>query len=82
MAVKARARRTEIQQMKDDVLKGEIAAMRTKLFDLHSQLVTAKVENTSEITMVRKDIARLLTERRRRQMAKAASKPALKPAKK
>ena len=71
MAQKSRTRKTEIRQMKDDVLKGEIDAVRAKLFDLKTQLVTAKVENTASVRETRKDIARLLTERRARQLAKA-----------
>ncbi|MGE0724840.1 MAG: 50S ribosomal protein L29 [Alphaproteobacteria bacterium] len=70
MAQKSRTRKTEIRQMKDDVLKGEIEAVRTKLFDLRTQLVTAKVENTASVRETRRDIARLLTERRARQLAK------------
>jgi len=74
MAQKAKTRRKDIRGMKAEVLKGEIAEVRGALFDLKSQLVTAKVENTASIRETRRDVARLLTERRARQIAAAAKR--------
>jgi large subunit ribosomal protein L29 len=74
MSQKEKTRKNEIRGMKDEVLKGEIEAVRMKLFDLKTQLVTAKVENTASVRETRRDVARLLTERRARQLAKAKKK--------
>jgi large subunit ribosomal protein L29 len=62
----------EVRKMKDDELKQEIARVRNDLFDLRSQTVTEKVEDTSKFGKLRKDIARLLGEQRRRQPASVA----------
>jgi large subunit ribosomal protein L16 len=57
----------EVRKMKDDELKQELAKVRNDLFDLRSQTVTEKVEDTSRFAKLRKDIARMLGEQRRRQ---------------
>ena len=50
----------------------EVTKLRNDLYDLRSQAVTEKVEDTSKFGKLRKDIARLLTEQRTRQLAKKA----------
>lgn len=65
----------EVRKMKDEELKTELGRLRTKLFDLRSQAVTEKVENTAQFVELRKDVARLLTERNARRH-KANPKPA------
>lgn len=62
----------EVKKMKNEELKAELGRLRTKLFDLRSQTVTEKVENTAQFGVLRKDIARLLTERNARRLAKKA----------
>ena len=64
----------EVKKMNDEQIKGEVAALRTKLFDLRSQTVTDKVSDTSQFTKLRKDLARMLTKRRARQIAVASKK--------
>ena len=64
----------EVKKLNDEQIKGEVGAIRTKLFDLRSQTVTDKVSDTSQFFKLRKDLARMLTERRARQIAKAAKK--------
>ena len=59
----------EVRKMKDDELKQELARVRNDLFDLRSQTVTEKVEDTSKFGKLRKDIARMLGEQRRRAVA-------------
>lgn len=59
--------------MKDEEVGGELKRLRAKLFGLRGQTVTEKVEDNSQFKKVRKDIARLLTERSARRRA-AASK--------
>jgi len=61
----------EVHKMGDPELALELKKLRTDLFDLRSQVVTQKVEDTSKFGKLRKDIARLLTEQTRRARAKA-----------
>lgn len=66
----------EVRKMRDDEIVNELARLRNHLFDLRSQTVTAKVEDTSQFGKVRKDIARLLTEQTARRIKNAPAKPA------
>ncbi len=61
----------EVKAMRDEEIRLELAKLRNDLYDLRSQTVTEKVEDTSKFGKVRKDIARLLTEQRKRLLAKA-----------
>jgi large subunit ribosomal protein L29 len=61
----------EVHAMGDSEVAVELKNLRTKLFDLRSQAVTQKVEDTSQFLKIRRDIARLLTEQTRRRTAKA-----------
>ncbi|VAX41291.1 hypothetical protein MNBD_PLANCTO03-2365 [hydrothermal vent metagenome] len=61
----------EIKKMRDEEIGIELKKVREKLFTLRSQTVTEKVEDTSQLKKLRKDVARLLTERHARQLAKA-----------
>jgi large subunit ribosomal protein L29 len=54
---------SDVRQMDNDKIQAEIARLSGKLYDLRSQTVTEKVEDVSQFGKVRKDIARLLTER-------------------
>lgn len=51
----------EIRSMKTDELHDELERLRRHMFDLRSQAVTEKLEDPTQITKARKDIARLLT---------------------
>jgi large subunit ribosomal protein L29 len=62
----------EVHKMSIEELGVEVAKLRNDLYDLRSQAVTEKVEDTSKFGKLRKDIARLLTEQRVRQTAKKA----------
>lgn len=66
----------EARKLKDEEIKAELGRLRTKLFDLRSQTVTEKVENTAQFAELRKDVARLMTERNARRLAKDAPKKA------
>ncbi len=61
---------TELKKMSDEDLAVEVQQLRRRLFDLRCQLVTEKIQNTSQFPNVRKDIARLLTEQNSRNRAK------------
>ncbi|MDG2200206.1 MAG: 50S ribosomal protein L29 [Phycisphaerales bacterium] len=60
----------EVKKMSDEDLAVEVQQLRRRLFDLRCQLVTEKIQNTSQFPNVRKDIARLLTEQSSRNRAK------------
>ena len=59
----------EVQQLNDDELKVELDRLRRHLFDLRSQAVTEKLENPAMITKARRDVARILTVQRQRELA-------------
>ncbi len=51
----------EIRAMKTDELHSELDRIRRHLFDLRSQAVTEKLEDPTQLTKTRREIARLLT---------------------
>ncbi len=63
----------EVRKLRDDEIKAELDRLRTKLYDLRSQTVTDKVADSSQFGKIKGDIARLLTEKRARQMAAPGS---------
>lgn len=60
----------ESHKLTDEEISVELRRISRKMFDLRSQTVTEKVEDVSQFTKMRRDIARLLTERRAREIAK------------
>jgi large subunit ribosomal protein L29 len=52
---------SETHHLKDDELVERIRQTREEQFALRLQHATGELENTSRITAVRKDVARLLT---------------------
>ena len=58
----------EIREKETDHLKHELEEKRKHLFDLHSQAVTEKLEDPSQLRKTRKDIARMITTLRQREM--------------
>lgn len=64
----------EIRDKSDGDLKAELAERRKHLFDLRSQAVTEKLEDPTQLGKTRKDIARILTVMKQRQIAAAAAK--------
>ncbi|MGE3108221.1 MAG: 50S ribosomal protein L29 [Phycisphaerales bacterium] len=62
----------EVRKLTDGEIAVELKRLREKLYGLRVQAVTEKIEDVSKFRKVRKDIARVLTERnRRREPAKA-----------
>ena len=59
----------EIREHSDDQLRTELEAMERRLFDLRTQAVTEKVSATSELGRARRDVARIKTVLRERQVA-------------
>ena len=58
----------EVHNMSDEELTVEEEQLRRRLYDLKAQAVTEKLENPRELGNLRRDIARLLTEGRQRQL--------------
>jgi len=59
---------SEIRELTDEELHNELERLRRHLFDVRSQAVTEKLEDPSMLTKTRRDIARILTVRRQRQL--------------
>lgn len=62
---------TEVRGMKDEEIKIELGKLRNKLYDLRTKRVSDTVEDTSQFSKAKKDIARMLTEQRSRGLKKA-----------
>jgi large subunit ribosomal protein L29 len=56
----------ELREWNDEELRTELDRLRRHLFDLRSQAVTEKLEDPSQLTKTRRDIARILTVRKER----------------
>lgn len=63
---------SEVHNLSLDELKVEEERLRKELFSLKSVAVTQKVENPKQFKNIKRDIARLLTERRARQTQEKA----------
>jgi large subunit ribosomal protein L29 len=59
----------EIRELSDEELGNELNRVRRHLFDLRSQSVTEKLESPSMLTQAKRDVARILTVMRQREMA-------------
>ncbi len=57
----------EIHKLSDEEIDVEVVRLRQRTFELRTQAVTEKIEDTSQFGSTRRDIARLLTERNSRQ---------------
>lgn len=71
---------TEVRALRDEEIGIELKRLREKLYTLRSQAVTEKVEDTSQFGLIKKDVARLLTERNVRRHKKEAEAKARKTA--
>jgi large subunit ribosomal protein L29 len=60
---------TEIRDLGDAELLEKLKSTRAELFNLRFQLATGQLDNTGRIAAVKKDIARLHTELRARELA-------------
>ena len=57
----------EVHKLSSEELTVEVKRLRRWMFDLRTQAVTEKIEDTSQFKKTRRDIARLLTEQHARQ---------------
>ncbi|MFN0131421.1 MAG: 50S ribosomal protein L29 [Phycisphaerales bacterium] len=62
----------EAKKLSSEEIVSELAKLRGQLFTMRSQTVTEKIEDNSQFGKVRRDIARLMTERRAREIAAKA----------
>lgn len=58
----------EVRKLTGEEIDVEVSRLQRKLYDLRVQAVTEKIEDPSQFKKVRKDIARLKTERQARKM--------------
>ena len=63
---------SEIRDFSNDDLEKALKDNRAELFNLRFQMATSQLDNTARIKQVKKDIARVLTEIRARQINAAA----------
>ena len=62
----------EIRELSDEQLAKKLEDGRAELFNLRFQMATSQLDNTARVANVKRDIARILTEMRARQIAAEA----------
>jgi large subunit ribosomal protein L29 len=63
---------TEIRELTSEELDVKLAELKKDLFNLRLQLATNQLDNTNKITEVKRDIARVSTVIREKQLAEKA----------
>ncbi len=63
----------DVRAMTDDQLQDNLLKLKKEQFNLRFQQATGQLENTARFSKVRKDIARLKTDMRRRAIEKQGS---------
>ena len=58
----------EIRELDDEELANKLLEARKELFNLRFQSATGRLDNNARVTQVRRDIARLLTAQRAREL--------------
>lgn len=59
----------EIRKLSDAELVEKLKDARAELLNLRFQMATSQLDNTARVKLVKKDIARILTEQRAREIA-------------
>ncbi len=59
----------EIREMTDDEIRGRVAELQEELFRLRFRSATQQLESTALLTGLRRDVARLKTILRQRELA-------------
>jgi len=62
---------TEIREMNPDELQGQLETLERRLFDIRTQAVTEKLEDPTQLRKTKRDIARIRTVLREREVAAA-----------
>ena len=60
---------TELRELSDEELAQKLEDGRAELFNLRFQMATSQLDNTARVALVKRDIARVQTEMRARQIA-------------
>ena len=63
--------KTDIVDLDDDALDVRLAEAREELFNLRFRRATGQLENGAAVRTARREVARILTEVRRREIAEA-----------
>ena len=63
----------EIRELSSDDLTVKLKEARAELFNLRFQMATSQLDNTARVKQVKKDIARIQTEMRAREIAVAGA---------
>ena len=58
----------ELRELSDEELRGKLRELQEELFNLRFQLATGQIEKVGRIRTVRRDIARLKTIQRQREL--------------
>ena len=58
----------EIRELSADDLQAKLKEARAELFNLRFQMATSQLDNTARVGQVKKDIARIQTEMRAREL--------------
>ena len=59
----------EIRELSDEELAKKLEEGRAELFNLRFQMATSQLDNTARVTTVKREIARIQTEMRAREIA-------------
>ena len=62
---------SEVRALSDEERQKKLEDARAELFNLRFQMATSQLDNTARVTTVKRDIARILTEMRARELAAA-----------
>lgn len=60
---------SEVRELSTDDLNEKLSEARAELFNLRFQMATSQLDNTARVSVVKRDIARIQTEMRARQIA-------------
>ena len=60
---------SEIHELSAEDLNEKLKDARAELFNLRFQMATSQLDNTARVKQVKKDIARILTEMRARELS-------------
>ncbi|MDD6730386.1 50S ribosomal protein L29 [Hugonella massiliensis] len=60
---------SEIRELSGDDLQAKLKEARAELFNLRFQMATSQLDNTARVKQVKKDIARIQTEMRARELS-------------
>lgn len=64
---------SEVRELSTDDLNEKLSEARAELFNLRFQMATSQLDNTARVKQVKKDIARIQTEMRAREIAAAGA---------